>query len=1248
MRKIFLAVFVIINTYGLTAQESMKLFWDELLKNNREEASQIYNNANKNGIESLLIGEILREELGQFTENRKFTEAFINHPDFEYYLYALWNKSYFFDTYLTTGFNKRNKNAVQTIAKANISNIDLADAIKYLQSVVNRENNDWTTYFELNKSINAIKDWQFCGVFENLNESGLDKVYEPETKYLSNELFNASSNGYVGWYTPKITGEPYQFFTNHEWYGQGVNYAQTFIHAEKDTRVVLSLGSGSAFKVWLNDILIYKNTEDVTTDLNAYKIKVTIPKGENRLLIKCAEKDSGSYFIVRTLNEDGSINNTLEYSSKAVQFNKSNESELNPELIENNFEIYFRDKVKNNPDDFFYAYCLTNAYLRNSKYEEAKKVLQDFAVEYPKSSIIRKMMMIIYSAQGDVTSYNELKKNMELDDPDYYLPIVLKIRDSSELGRMTLEELKAFIDKFKSTVDNNILSFAADFLYEARKENLVELRKMLDNIIAISDDNISILLSCAPLYGNIFKEDDKTIELLESINDKHFTYQGIKTLARYYDNKKEKEKSLKILSKDLDKLSTDNTYIYEIVNKMHNYRLYKESMPYIDSALENFPYCFEFLELKGDALVKMGDNKEALLAYQKALKHNSGDNGLRKKIRDLKNEPNILNEIVIDDVYKFVEQNRGKIKSNNYGYNILNDDSNIELYSEGGGRYRFVYLYEITSNEGIESFKEYDLGLSGNYHIIKSEIIKPDGSIVPADRQGSSFVFKGLAQGDVIYLDYENSFASSGRFYKDYSDKFILDSYHPLVASSIKLVVPKGKSILYKVVNGSLEPQIKKKDEYDLYEWKVSDLSGIPQYEDYMESMIDVGRSLHVSTIPNWNEISLWYSDLVRSNVEIDAKVKEVFASLFPNGHKDLNEEERARVIYNYIKNNFTYSYVGFRQSGFVPQKPSKTIKTALGDCKDFSTLFLTLARMADLKCNLVLVLTSDNGRNDLVLPSTDFNHCIVEVNIDGKNRFLELTDKYLPFKSLPTNLRGATALEIPFNSDGKETYDLIKLDNLLRDKSFYLNDVFVNVGSEGMEMKIDTKFTGHINSYYASVLDNPNPEVVKKSIYENLYGQLDEDFTLNELTNIKRVNNDSLVQYETQVTLNKKINKIGSINIFQLPIVSNPYTSSIVSLEARQYPIEYNQYENVDEYINNYDIVIDSNMDFIEIPESKKLTFGNHIYEISYTKLKANHLKVRIYAKPSLENIEVKDYDGFKNYVKSVLEAQKEFIGYK
>jgi hypothetical protein len=43
-----------------------------------------------------------------------------------------------------------------------------------------------------------------------------------------------------------------------------------------------------------------------------------------------------------------------------------------------------------------------------------------------------------------------------------------------------------------------------------------------------------------------------------------------------------------------------------------------------------------------------------------------------------------------------------------------------------------------------------------------------------------------------------------------------------------------------------------------------------------------------------------------------------------------------------------------------------------------------------------VLVDTKDNGSKEMMLPSVDFNHCIVSLQADGREYYLELTDNKL------------------------------------------------------------------------------------------------------------------------------------------------------------------------------------------------------------------------------------------------------------
>lgn len=1250
MKKHYVLIVLCTLFFGNVVAQSFDNYWNEVLLNNREKALELFKKQpRQKSIEYLLSEQILRAENGKFISTSNFIDDLLSYEDYQYYLYALWNKEFLFDNYIEAGFNLNNISTLEKIALKKVSNQTIQEALTYLSSIVYRHQNNWEKYYELQKQLTAIKSWQFCGVFENLNNSGLDIAYAPEQNAISNEDFDANSNGFVNWYTPKeLTKEAYQFFTNHSEYGYGVNYAQTFITSATDQRVTLRIGNSGNFKAWLNDVIVYENTKDVITDVDAYNVSITIPKGTNRLLIKNAEGNSVSYFIARITDDQGYAIKNLTYSSTYSPYNQSTRKDINPIKEDHSIEVFFKQKVKETPDNFFYTYCLIQTYIRNARYEKAKELLTPLIKKYPKSSLIRKLMIVNYELEEDQTSLQELIKNLELDDEEYYLSLLYKFRDRSKLTRMDMESLEEFLDKISNATDYEMMAQSANIILAIRKSDKAKVKKELDDLVKIAKKGewIKILNAYTGLYSIVLGDTDKELEILEYVTENYSDYTSKQKLARIYNKQNKQDKALSVLKTMYQPLIGDNYIAEDIINQLHKYEQYEESLPYIERALQNYPYSYKMHKYKGDALLQLKRKEEALKAYQKSLKHNSNNSSLRKKIQDLKNEKDIVTSYIIPEKYNYIKEQRNKTKKNNYGFNILLDEIVMLMYPESGGKSNSTSIYEITSETGVERFKEYNLGLSGGYTIIKSEIVKPDGSIVPAEKSGSKFVFNGLSIGDVIHINYENRFSGYGRFYKDFIDYYQFDSFHPCVETKYTLLAPKGKEIQYRVVNGEIPLHKETTNQFDVYTWSLKDPKFLSQSEYYMPNDVDVARYLHISTIKNWNDIAFWYSDLVRSQMIVNSEVEKAYQEIFPKGTQSMSETDIAQSIYTYIMSTMNYSHVSFRQSGFIPQKPSKTILTKLGDCKDFSTLFVTLAEKAGLDSNLVLILTSDYGQKALVLPSQNFNHCIVKVMIDGKEQFLELTDKHLPFKSLPISLLNATALEIPFmTTNNKKEYDLFKLKDVSKVPAIFKTKVDVNIKNNKQQLKLQASLNGSIASYYVSMFKEPSYDVLKKNIYETFASNLGSNIKVDSVSQIK---SRSDLDFEVMITSNEKISKIGKTNILQLPKVTNAYSTDIINEEERQYPIEYIQYENVDHYITEYNITLESDSKFTEVPESESYTFDKHIFKIKYNLVNDQQLNVLIDSKTDFKDITPEQYVAYKKFVSAVLEAKETFIGYQ
>ncbi len=1253
MKKQLLILSIILLSFSGYAQNKNNKIWNNLLQNKREVARKETKKIRTKtaGMESIVLKQLVNQESGIFKPDPNFLPAFLKKKDMEYYLFALWKEDYIFSDYHDTGFKKTVFDNIAFMGKQKLTHPQISNSMHYATAVAAREKNDFDTFNKNIDKINAIKDWQYCGVFENLNDSGINVVYPPESKAQSAKPFNANSNGFVNWYNPITTEkEAYKFFANHSEYGTGINYAQTFIKSPKTQTVYINLGIGKATKLWLNDVLIFEKDKGRITDMDAYKIKVNLPHGTNRLLIKTTNA-TYAYFIVRILDEKGNSIKGLTYSNKYKTYKKSTKKEINPIELPNVYEKYFEGKAAKNPKNIFYKYCLINTYLRSEKEDKALKIIEPLVEKYPKSSLLRRLLITIYLIEENNTKVKELKENMDNDDEDYYFSQILKLTNTKELFRKDVAEMNKDLDKIAHTTDMPIIKTTTVLLKALREGNKEKVHNLLDKLIgeAKKMQQAKLIVTYAGLYKQLYKEAKKTENLYKEVNKKYFNYGAYSRLAYHYKKQNKDKKALDVYAKLAKKLPDDLSILMQEINQLLDMHKYKDALPLIDKGLALFPYSFLLMKKKGQALQQLKQKKEALKWYKKALSHDGADGSLRDKINDLENVKDPLKQYVTEEAYDYIKTNRDKIKDNNFGINFLLDETNILLYPEGGSKTRNVSIYEVTTEKGIDLLKEYDLGLYRNYNIIKSEIVKPNGSIVPAEKSGSSFVFNGLSVGDIVYVDYEYTKNSGGRFYKDYTDDSTIDLLHPSKQTYYRILAPKSINLNTKTLNGKVSFTKKTIGEHVLYEWIDKDNKGLANTEDYMPKVRDVGRSIHMSTLNSWDEIAKWYSDLVSSSIEYNKVVNDTFDELFPNGFKDINETKRAKIIYDYIGDNMNYSYVDFKQSGFIPQKPSKTITSKLGDCKDFSTLFLALGRKADLDINLVLISTNDNGQNEMVLPSTGFNHCIAKVKLNGKDQYVELTDKYLPFKSLPNSLLSATGLEIPYKTGNNVKKGLIKLKNVAQTKTVLKSDIVYTIYPDKKELVATITGQGRISSSLKNLLDEKNEDVLKKNLLE--YFETKDKLDL-DLKSYKIIQNDKKhekVIFQATLVVKNKIQKLGKSRIFKLPLQLRVYTTDIVSLEKRAYPIEYRQYENTDQYEENYTIILKNGKHFTDIPENVSGNFKTHNFKQTYKKSSATKLISHMIANTAPDkDISTTDYAQFKKYAQNYLEAIDALIGFK
>ena len=1248
MKKLIIACLLLTNI--CFSQTSEKKVWNLLLANKREQARSLFDKELKSKVESnvdyLILDGILDYEQGKSTFDDALLKKFLNVCKQKEYLYPIW--------YLPFVLDNANRNGYTDYT---YSKIDLIDAnlvfnkepiVTYFKAICDRKRKNIESFNSNISKLDAIEDWQYCGVFENLNDSGLETEYEPEIYANNDKIFNANSNGKVGWYNPvNKQKEGYHFFTNESEYGNGIAYSQVFIESPSDRQVVMNFGVSSSIKFFVNDVEIYANNMSISSDLNAYKLKFNLKKGTNRLLVKLALKNGSDYFFVSLRDINNNSFSDLKYFDSYKPYIKSTAEQVNAVELNTDFEDYFANLISKNPDSFLYKFMLFNAYSNNNKNELATDIVEGLIKQYPNSSLVQVMQMTNYSAKNEEQKVEEIFKNMEINDPSYFYTILKKVQDKEWLKVANINDIEKYSEK-ASLLKSKDISILYQFIIASRKGDKNAMIEKIDELTIKSNNNEFYVTSFSNLYEKLKNDKAKAIDILEKLTSKIENATASNILKNYYEEADRKQDVEKIVRDFSSRYEYSNGLRKDYISNLINNKKYDLALIEIDKGLANFPYSYDLMQKKGQVYNYQNNVKEAAKYFRQSLVHNSENNAIRTQLYDITKTPDEIEVVATADIYKVIKERRNTTLKGDYGVTLLLDEYIVNELPESGRKSKVTYLYEITSEKGIEEMKEHSISTQSN-RIIKSEIVKPDGSIVPGEQGDGTIVFTNLKVGDVVFIQYERSENATGRFYKDFDLACNFNGQYPEVEVIFAVITPIGTEFLIDYNNGKVPFTTKKIIDKNCTIWKKNNVPSLPLSESYATEYSDSNNTVRIGTIKSWKEISNWYSDLVKKNLKIDKITKNTFDEIFPKGITAFSQEIIAKKIYTYIETNINYSSLDFRQSGFVPQKPSKTITTKLGDCKDVSTLFVALSQLAGLKSNLVLVSTNDNGFSSMPLPSNNFNHCIVKTVLDGKEYFLELTNKYLPFKALPNSLYKANALVISFDKAENETSKIIAIpfDNAPKNKLSTTSIITIDDKSKDFTNTISV--TGANKAYYNELFSTATTDDIRKKSIEDDYNErLKKNIALQSSKIIKNELFENEITFETKFTISERLQSVGSLKITDIPFLDKAYTKEIIALESRKYDIEYFKYETNNEYLSEVVINVPIDKKIIEVPENKTFSYKAHKYEVSFELLKNNSLKIKRKVTLNWDKILPVDYLNYKKYVDDVITTEEQIIGFK
>lgn len=432
-------------------------------------------------------------------------------------------------------------------------------------------------------------------------------------------------------------------------------------------------------------------------------------------------------------------------------------------------------------------------------------------------------------------------------------------------------------------------------------------------------------------------------------------------------------------------------------------------------------------------------------------------------------------ESIDDEVTRLLESAPPSDMYPDAGIIYILDEAVVEVFEDGRYRETAHVVFKVFHDRGKDNGDiaiGYDSGTQ-TASIIHAKTITPEGKFIPlnenaiqvvtpyseypsySDYKELTFSMPGVTVGSII--DYkivkeEKMPTIEGKF----SDSFYFQMHNPTYVSRYKVITPKDADLKYLVLNPlqgiEVSPKMASNGEKKIHIWEYK---YIPQIisEKSMPPVQEVAFRILVTTMNSWEEFSHWWRKKIEGKTDPGEAIKRKVAELT----KDLStSKQKMEALFDYVKREIRYVSIDLGKSGYEPENAAKVFENKYGDCKDKSTLLISMLKAAGVPASYVLIPTADIGKLMKNFPYPfQFDHCIVAVENGGGYHFMDPVASSYRFDYLPGGDRNRDVLmfrdrEILF----------AKTPFAKPEENAYVGQSQIKIGPEG-SIECDTKESG-------------------------------------------------------------------------------------------------------------------------------------------------------------------------------------------
>lgn len=887
-----------------------------------------------------------------------------------------------------------------------------------------------------------VTRWQIVGPFDNAERKGHGTVYGPEK-----EAFDPGQT-----FEGKVPGEPltwrvqdYEALPHHGYLSfddvlrpntQVVGYATTWIRSPKTTDAALHLGSGGAYKVWLNGVEVGESEVYRGPDPLQEAWRVRLAKGWNRVLVKVAVTDGLWGVYLRVSDKKGAAIPGLQNSAELHPSPKAEPSPDGPasaDSVRSLLEAAHAKSAKRGgvPLVNYYRWAHPFGDEDRTPVELAREV--DEAVESSRSA----WLLAILDPDTN-TARRALEQTIERARKEGARG---KVRLAPALLEMAWRERSLGLERRYRSLVREAFDLAPDdpVVELEMAEHLADSGMPLTAVEWVRDiakrypESSGVQGDLADRLLALGKTEE-ALALMDTIEKRHGSGRGLSSrridalmrLGRLEEAVAVAERmaaatpglpsaharlaSLEVSRNDLDAAR----------------RAYAR-------ALALAPQDPDIHAVLGQILARSGDTGGAITALERSL-------ALKPQQPWIQDLLETLDDRGRDDLWARYGVDLKKVgaaatpkswKGKEAG--ILHSLVAVRVHPNGLSERLDHRIIRVLDDRGIRSQASQGLVYDPSESVVevrRARVRRADGTVETLgdarrmslaragyrmyyDQREVQVFFPGLRVGDTIEVAFVvRDVAAENMFDEYFGDLVSLQGTAPRKRTQYILEAPADRELFF---NKKVSKKVSDDGKTATYRYAVKDVAAI-KGEGGMPGWTEVADYLHVSTYETWDEVGRWYWNLIREQLVVDDKIRQAVADTLKALPETATDRDKARALYAHVVRSTRYVGLEFGIHGYKPYRTTEVYERRFGDCKDKASLLKVMLGEAGIDSHLVLIRTRDQGRlEERPASLSSFNHAIVYV--PSLNLYLDGTAEWSGPDELPNGDQAATLLIV---KDGK------------------------------------------------------------------------------------------------------------------------------------------------------------------------------------------------------------------------------------